>query len=219
MGTILNNAVNIRLGALAVDAVVLDGVTVWERPAVEPLPARFGDPYAGGRYAAKVAIGGDYYALVVADASGAANRLQWAPASGAHPSDPWNGPVNTAGLAAASSEQAAHCLAYRGSGHDDWYLPAINELLAIGANLANNNANHPDYMKGGSQEFGSGSYASSTHESLTQYSTMAAFSGTQNNGSKTTRSSLVHVLPVRRVRLPPEMGGGGPGIPIGPARA
>lgn len=104
-------------------------------PTTTPtVPTAPGTPFDGGFYAGRINIAGQAFALIVAPKS-----------EGEHEDAPWNdsrktvedakshadGQANTLAMAAAGSTLAQWALDLRIGGHDDWYLPAQDELEII----------------------------------------------------------------------------------------
>ncbi|PTB97433.1 hypothetical protein C9994_02995 [Marivirga lumbricoides] len=53
---------------------------------------------------------------------------------------PWNGSANSNAIISATNQSAANvCASYNGGGFSDWYLPSLNELNLLWANLFNVN--------------------------------------------------------------------------------
>jgi hypothetical protein len=106
--------------------------------ATHLIPTEPGTPFDGGFYAGRINVGGAAYALIVAPKAG-----------GEHEDAAWNdsrktvegamspadGHANTQAMAAAGSNLAQWALDLRIADHDDWYLPAQDELEIIYRNL------------------------------------------------------------------------------------
>ena len=95
------------------------------------IPTIPGTPFAGGYYAGRFLLDGREYANILAPK-----------AVGEHADTPWNkrlnevagalsyidGLANTRAMAAAGSAVAQWALAQRINGHDDWHIPALDQL-------------------------------------------------------------------------------------------
>jgi hypothetical protein len=102
--------------------------------AAEVTPTAPGTPFAGGFYAGRINIDGAAFALIVAPK-----------AEGQLKDQPWNkstknvdgalsyfdGYKNTLAMADAGSKLARAMLDLRIAGHDDWYLPSLDELEVV----------------------------------------------------------------------------------------
>jgi hypothetical protein len=117
---------------------------LYTRPVrrIPVVPTVIGQPFGGGFYAGKIAVGGGGVAthyLVIADKTlGESSGLQWGPAfvtTGI--TSVINGPTNSSSLAALGATYAAatFCEGLTINGYTDWYLPAKNELEVIYYNL------------------------------------------------------------------------------------
>lgn len=102
------------------------------------IPTVPGTPLDGGFYAGRINVGGQAFALIVAPkAEGEHDDAAWNESrktvEGAM--SPADGHANTQAMAAAGSKLAQWALDLRIAEHDDWYLPAQDELEIIYRNL------------------------------------------------------------------------------------
>jgi len=102
------------------------------------IPTEPGTPFDGGFYAGRINVDGQAYALIVAPkAEGEHQDAAWNDSrktiDGAK--SPADGHANTQAMAAAGSKLAQWALDLRIGGHDDWYLPAQDELEVVYRNL------------------------------------------------------------------------------------
>lgn len=139
-------------------------------------PTIIGEPWGGGFYAGDITLDdGRKYKMIMAPKA-SETQMRWATANtdlmGATSSaDGWR---NTF---AASTNPAlyigpAYCRDYRGGGHEDWYLPAIDELLTAHTNLYPTSTTRTDFMVGGAEAIeigGTSSTDSSSYWSSTLY--------------------------------------------------
>jgi hypothetical protein len=97
-------------------------------------PAEPGTPFDGGFYAGRINVGGAAYALIVAPKpEGEHEDAAWNESrkSVEGAMSPADGHANTQAMAAAGSKLAQWALDLRIGDHDDWYLPAQDELEII----------------------------------------------------------------------------------------
>ncbi len=102
------------------------------------VPTVIGTPFAGGFYAGRIRVGYQTYALFVAPkADGEHSDFAWNKSSkiveGAMSF--FDGMANTQAMAKAGSELAKWALDLRIGGHQDWYLPSMDELEVLYRNL------------------------------------------------------------------------------------
>lgn len=120
------------------------------------LPTVIGEPWGGGYYVGRIMDGGQEYALIVAPkASGENASVQWKNADSAGPVETQtltNGPAATAAMVAAGNASVYPAAHWANNltigGHNDWYLPARDELELIWRNFkpvttSNNTNNRP----------------------------------------------------------------------------
>lgn len=119
------------------------------------IPA-LGSPLAGGFFGGEMIIDGDLYALIVAPkAEGERMDLEYklegrGTADGTDSDD--DGLANTERINDANHPAAQFCCSLRIGGHDDWYLPARDELMMLWRNLGPNRKNTPEPFKSGGTE-------------------------------------------------------------------
>jgi len=108
------------------------------KSSIAEIPTILGTAMGGGFCAGRIRIGDQVFALIVAPK-----------ADGEHEDAPWNdtcnavdgaksyfdGIANTDAMADAGSELAKWARGLRIGGHDDWYLPSLDELEIIYCNL------------------------------------------------------------------------------------
>lgn len=112
----------------------------------EGLPTTIGEEFGGGYYIGNIEIpdGDDAgeYAIIMAGPEGQApTTLQWKTGytSTTGTDSTRNGLANTLAMEAAGlavHPAASYCRGYAGDGHDDWYLPAKDELALAWMNRA-----------------------------------------------------------------------------------
>lgn len=104
----------------------------------EEIKTIIGTEMGGGFYAGRILVDGKPYALIVAPKNEGehedAELLEDSVGSDVARS-PFDGLANTKQLAAEGSELAQWALDLRIAGHDDWYIPAQDELEIIYRNL------------------------------------------------------------------------------------
>ena len=173
------------------------------------LPTTFGEAFGGGFYAADIQYGsGQWYKLILADvsseATGTGARWQTSPSltPGTFVID--DGVANTllivddgvGGYPAAQS-----CVNHAGGGFDDWYLPAINEIVQIMNTVGPQTDGAPAiFLTGGDQAMAANTgYWSSTQQSATTSlqtkSTPAIGSASRSKNSISFRGRSVRRLP------------------------
>lgn len=98
-----------------------------------------GTAMAGGFYAGRINIDGQLYALIVApkdEGQPAINVALFDEPTDVPGAKSWNdGLANTIALAEAGCKPAQWARELRIGGHDDWYLPSLDELEVIYRNL------------------------------------------------------------------------------------
>lgn len=167
-----------------------------EEPPAPDLPTVIGEFFQGGYYIGNITIpdGPDAgeYAVIMAGAEGQATT-QWKTANTntLGTGSTVDGMANTLAMEAAglaAHPAAAHCLGYRGDGHDDWYLPAKDELNIAWVNRA--------ALAGLAMEVQS-------YWSSTQISTRYAWNQLFPNGSQrdNDKNGSFRVRPVRRLKI------------------
>lgn len=162
----------------------------------DSLPIAIGDERWGGFYIGDITIpdGDDAgtYMVIMAGEEGEASR-QWklTESSTASTTDENNGKLNTLAMVNAGiGEHPAgeYCVNYRGGGYDDWYLPAINEVVLVWINRA----------LLGDFEIVDGIFWSSNQTGDAEYARSFKFrSAAKSSSSKT---DLLKVRPVRRIK-------------------
>jgi hypothetical protein len=119
-----------------------------EQAAVLVIGAAIG----GGFFSGRIRVGEEVFGLVVAPK-----------AEGEHKDTPWNkslkrvegalsyfdGRANTIAMAEAGSKLAKWALGLKIDGHDDWYLPSVDELELIYRNLKPTTDENDCWMKSG----------------------------------------------------------------------
>lgn len=124
-----------------------DLVATLVEPPPLPLPTVIGEHYGGGYYIGDITVadgGADdgEYAIIMAGPEGQAlTTLQWKTGytSTTGTDSTRNGLTNTLAMEAAGltvHPAASYCRGYAGDGHDDWYLPAKDELALAWMNRA-----------------------------------------------------------------------------------
>lgn len=121
---------------------------VTEQAAVLVIGAAIG----GGFFAGRIRVGEEMFGLIVAPKS-----------EGEHKDTPWNkslkrvegaisyfdGRANTIAMAEADSKLAKWALGLKIDGHDDWYLPSVDELELIYRNLKPTTDENDCWMRSG----------------------------------------------------------------------
>lgn len=180
-----------------------------EAPPAPDLPTIIGEPFGGGFYAGDIESDGQWYKLIVADVvadiTGINSRWKTTNSNTPNTAHLTDGVANTSAMIAAGIElhpAAAHCIAHRGGGNADWYMPAKDELNVIYLNLGFNRPACPaHFQSGGEQAFSSAYYWASTQNS-SSYGWVRHFSdGGQSYSPKTSTSQRVR--PVRRLQFNP----------------
>ena len=107
--------------------------------AVQEKPMLIGAPRNGGFYAGKILVDAQAFALIVAPKleGQVAINVAWIDGYKDVPGAlSYNdGLANTKAMAAAGSDLAKWALDLRIAGHDDWYIPSLDELEVIYRNL------------------------------------------------------------------------------------
>jgi len=122
------------------------------KSSTEEITPIIGTAMGGGFYAGRIRIDGQVYALVVAPKEdGEQDDAELLPRSMDLPgAASWNdGLANTKALAEAGSELAKWALDLRIGGHDDWYLPSVDELEIIYRNLKPTTEDNAVYNRSG----------------------------------------------------------------------
>lgn len=171
-----------------------------EEPPAPDLPTIIGEFFQGGYYIGDIEDQGKHYKVLVAPKDAEVYGLRWRTTNTATPgtdslTDGWS---NTWSMNSAEHPAASHCLDYRGDGHDDWYMPAKNELNLFWLNIAPSKTAVPDFKTGGPQALhASDWYWASTQNSM-RYGWIQSFNdGTQANNNKDYTNTRVR--PVRRL--------------------
>jgi len=101
-----------------------------DTPLASLIPTVPGTPYGGGFFFGKIKIGADVFALIRAPKATQRRKVAWndstARVTGAESFA--DGLANTKAMAAAGSKIATWALAQTIGEHNDWYLPALDEL-------------------------------------------------------------------------------------------
>lgn len=171
-----------------------------EEPPAPDLPTIIGEFFQGGYYIGDIEDQGQMYKVLVAPIEADVYGLQWKTANNTTAgtdslTDGWS---NTWSMNIGDHPAASHCLDYRGGGHDDWYMPAKNELNLFWLNIAPGKTQVPEFQSGGEQAL----HGSQYYWASTQYSSNFAWSqrfsdGYQGSTSKT--STYRRARPVRRL--------------------
>lgn len=166
--------------------------------------AQVGDYIGGGVYAGIDTIDATDYHIISGDADSEDYGLEWKTSrtTTTGTDSDTDGLANTqametAGL--ADHPAAGYCLAYTGGGHNDWHMPARNQLLLIHANLAipghaefADNVSSSELTWTSTEASDSGAFTRRLADSdVDQYST------TEGTSAKDTE--LRRVRPIRRV--------------------
>lgn len=179
---------------------------IWKEAGASVDPFIPGTPMEGGFFFGFHEIGSDKYALIVADSS-ATEYLRWKTgltltAGTESLVDGW---ANTNAMNDAQHPAAQYCRSYSGGGHNDWYLPARNELAILRNNLATDlplldYISPDDFASGGDQAFINGYFWSSSQNAAgnSWRVTVSQFSSSSGSSSKNQNH---RVLPIRRVLI------------------
>lgn len=171
-----------------------------EEPPAPDLPTIIGEFFQGGYYIGDIEDQGQMYKVLVAPIEADVYSLQWKTTNTATPgtdslTDGWS---NTWSMNSAAHPAAAHCLDYRGGGHDDWYMPARAELNLFWLNIAPSKTQAPDFMTGGPQALNTSQYYWASTQYSPDYAWVQRFSdGLQGGSSKNNTDRRVR--PVRRL--------------------
>ncbi len=161
--------------------------------------AQIGDYIGGGIYAGINTIGGTNYHIVSGLAESEEYGLRWKTSrtETAGTDSDSDGMANTLAMEAAGLADhpaAAHCLAYAGGGHNDWHMPAMDQLNLMHSNLSG----HPEFadnVNSGDTTWSS-TEASSTSAKIRKI-------GAPSIGTWSKDATVLRVRPVRRVPVNP----------------
>lgn len=173
-----------------------------EEPPAPDLPTFIGEFFQGGYYIGDIEDQGKHYKILVAPKDAEVFGLMWKTSRTNTPgtaslTDGWS---NTWSMNSAEHPAAAHCLDYRGDGHDDWYMPAKDELSLFRVNIAPNTTTAPDFKVGGPQALHTTDwYWASTQNSATHAWNQRFNDGYQGYNSK--YDTYNRVRPVRRLEF------------------
>ena len=120
--------------------------------SVEEITPILGTSMGGGFYAGRLIIAGQPYAIVVAPKeAGQRAPSQWIKSRKDVPSalSYSDGLANSRAMAEAGSELAQWAIDLRIDGHDDWYLPSVDELEICYRNLKPGSALNWCYARSG----------------------------------------------------------------------
>lgn len=171
-----------------------------EEPPAPDLPTIIGEFFQGGYYIGDIEDQGQMYKVLVAPIEADVYGLQWKTANSTTAgtdslTDGWS---NTWSMNVGDHPAASHCLDYRGGGHDDWYMPAKDELNLFWLNIAPGKTQVPEFQSGGEQALhGSQYYWASTQHSPSSAWRQRFSDGAQTNDNKVVTSRRVR--PVRRL--------------------
>ena len=128
-----------------------------------------GDFFEGGYVAGFITYtsGDPTHGLIYAPKGSYESSKQWKTTNSATSgtSSTVDGAANTANMADSSHPAANYCAGLTIDGKSDWYLPAYDELVEAYSNLNRNVAPISEFQSGGSEEFTSSYYWSSTEDS------------------------------------------------------
>lgn len=166
------------------------------------LPETIGEFFQGGYYIGDIEDQGKHYKVLVAPKDAEVYGLRWKTSrTNTHGTDSLtDGWSNTWSMSNAEHPAASHCLDYRGDGHDDWYMPAKNELNLFWLNIAPSKTAVPDFKTGGPQAL----HASDWYWTSTQNSTTFAWIQKFSDGQSAhdyKNSTISRVRPVRRLEF------------------
>lgn len=169
------------------------------------LPSAIGEFFQGGYYIGDIEDQGKHYKILVAPIEADVYGLRWKTANTATTgtdslTDGWS---NTWSMNNASHPAALHCLNYRGDGHDDWYMPAKDELNLFWLNIAPSRTQAPDFMSGGPQALNESHYYWASTQYYTTSSAWIQKDGIGNQGGESKGSTSRRVRPVRRLEFTP----------------
>lgn len=173
-------------------------------PPAPDLPTVIGEFFQGGYYIGDIEDQGQMYKVLVAPIEADVYGLQWGTTNSATAgtdslTDGWS---NTWSMNIGDHPAASHCLDYRGGGHDDWYMPAKNELNLFWLNIAPSKTQVPEFQTGGEQAL----HGSLFYWTSTQYSSYYAWLQRFSDGGQYTNyksSADSRVRPVRRLPFTP----------------
>jgi len=122
------------------------------KSSLAEIPAIIGTLFAGGYFGGRIIVDGQAFALIVAPKDGGEfNRVQYNDnykrIDGAGSLN--DGLANTQAMLAAGSKLAKQITDLRIDGHDDWYLPSLDELEVIYRNLKPTKDGNSLYMRSG----------------------------------------------------------------------
>lgn len=171
-----------------------------EEPPAPDLPTVIGEFFQGGYYIGDIEDQGQMYKVLVAPIEADVYGLQWKTTNSTTAgtdslTDGWS---NTWSMNIGNHPAASHCLDYRGGGHDDWYMPAKNELNLFWLNIAPRKTQVPEFQTGGGQAL----HGSQYYWASTQYSSNYAWVQRFSDGNQSTFTKIGtgnRVRPVRRL--------------------
>jgi hypothetical protein len=122
------------------------------KSSVAEIPTIIGTAFAGGFYAGRIRIGDEVRAIIVAPkAEGELQEIAWndnyKSIDGAKSFN--NGLANTLAMAGAGSVLGKWVRDLSIGGHDDWYIPSLDELEVIYRNLKPTTRENYGYMRSG----------------------------------------------------------------------
>lgn len=168
------------------------------------LPTEIGEFFQGGYYIGDIKDQGKHYKILVAPKDSEVYGLRWktnntATLGTVSSTDGWS---NTLAMNSPDHPAAMYCINYLGGGHDDWYMPAKDELNLFWVNISPNNTAVLDFKAGGSQALQVPEY----YWSSTQYDQFYSWGQRFGDGIKDNRpKDIVYVItrPVRRLEFTP----------------
>jgi hypothetical protein len=181
----VSSNMDITISAVAVDSFGFTSTAISAITTITAFPTQAGTPYGGGYYIGNFETGGHTYALI--DAGAAADGVAFLSNANAGSSDgnlswtytppvtdSYNGLVDTVAIQTFTNQinsntqfqmdglAPALCLAWRGGGFTDWYLPSLYEQSELYRVLGSGTTTVAAYKPGGGQTLQNNPYWTST---------------------------------------------------------